>query len=120
MQAAGKPSIKCKWYLNFVIFLLAAENFCFLQRGNHSRWFNLQAHGPCSKGCAFPCRRGTAAGSGPPVCGPGNRLDNANFTAKTLFLYDNLKTGKKGQLKIIIIMIILITKKHWLFGTPGA
>lgn len=40
-----------------------------------------------------------SAGSGTPACGPGNRLDNPNFTAKTLFLYDILKRGKKDQLK---------------------
>lgn len=34
MQAAGKPSIECKGCLNFTIFLLGAENPCFLQREN--------------------------------------------------------------------------------------
>lgn len=64
-----------------------------------------------------------SAGSGTPACGPGNRLDNPNFTAKTLFLYDILKRGKKDQLKkkkkIMMTITIIIIKKHGILGTPG-
>lgn len=63
-----------------------------------------------------------SAGSGTPACGPGNRLDNPNFTAKTLFLYDILKRGKKDWLKkkkIMMTITIIIIKKHGILGTPG-
>lgn len=54
MQETGKGSLEHKWYLNFRIFLLGAENLCFLQRENTVGDFTCKPLARAARDVHFP------------------------------------------------------------------